>query len=190
MKIELLFLVGAVFFVVDSMKDNRYTKAILRYKKHMKIAAIVFGLFSLYLFVKKNPTESTSMMGHLNGMIRYMPIDKESKDMLTPLFAQYRQRPVDPRLMKSGHVIHGGGHSGHGGDGVGGGATVRSVSGTKKKYVAANQDWKCGSCNQKLDAWFEVDHKVRLADGGSNHIDNLVALCRNCHGKKTLLENL
>jgi hypothetical protein len=162
------------------MKDNKYTKYILQYKKHMKIAGILFGLFSLYLFVKRNPSESTSMMGHLNGMIRYMPIDKESKDLLTPLFAQNGQRPVDPRLMKSGMVD----------DTVGGGPTVRSVSGTKKKYVAANQDWKCGSCQQKLDAWFEVDHKVRLADGGSNHIDNLVALCRNCHGKKTLLENL
>lgn len=179
MKIELLFLLGALFFVVDSVKDNKYTKSILHYKKHMKIAGVLFGILSLYLFVKRNPTESTSMMGHLNGMIRYMPIDKESKDLLTPLFAQNTTRAVDPRLMKSGLV-----------DETVGGATVRSVSGTKKKYVAANQDWKCGSCNQKLDAWFEVDHKVRLADGGSNHIDNLVALCRNCHGKKTLLENL
>ena len=179
MKVELLFLLGGLFFVVDSMKDHKYTKAILHYKKHLKIAGIVFGLFSLYLFTKKNPSESQSMMGHLNGMIKYMPIDRESKDMLTPLFAQYGQRPADPRLMNSG-----------GGDGVGGGATARSVSGTKKKYVASNQEWKCGSCRQKLDAWFEVDHKVRLADGGSNHIDNLIALCRNCHGKKTLLENL
>jgi hypothetical protein len=182
MKIELLFLVAGAFFVVDYMKGNKYTKSILAYKKHLKIAGIVFGLFSLYLFVKKNPSESTSMMGHLNGMIKYMPIDSASKDMLSPLLSQYAQRPVDPRLLKSGF-------SGVG-DGVGGGATVRSVSGTKKKYVAANQDWKCGSCSQKLDAWFEVDHKTRLADGGSNHVDNLVALCRNCHGKKTLLENL
>ena len=188
MKIELLFLLAAVFFVVDSVKGNKFTKALLHYKKHLKIAGILFGLFSLYLFVKKNPTESTSMMGHLNGMIRYMPIDKQSKDLLTPLFSSYSQRPVDPRLMRSGLPMSqvAGGAAG----GAPGGATVRSVSGTKKKYVAANQDWKCGSCNQKLDAWFEVDHKTRLADGGSNHIDNLVALCRNCHGKKTLLENL
>jgi 5-methylcytosine-specific restriction endonuclease McrA len=29
-----------------------------------------------------------------------------------------------------------------------------------------------------------------LEYGGSNHIDNLVALCRECHGKKTTIENL
>jgi 5-methylcytosine-specific restriction endonuclease McrA len=66
----------------------------------------------------------------------------------------------------------------------------RSVSETKKKFVAARQGWKCGDCQLQLNAWFEVDHKIRLEHGGSNHIDNLVALCRDCHGKKTTIENL
>jgi hypothetical protein len=66
----------------------------------------------------------------------------------------------------------------------------RSVSETKKKYVAAQQGWKCGDCGNQLTAWFEVDHKIRLEYGGSNHIDNLVALCRDCHGEKTAIENL
>ena len=70
------------------------------------------------------------------------------------------------------------------------GATKRSVSETKKKYVAAHQNWCCGNCKKQLPAWFEVDHKVRLEYGGSNHIDNLVALCRDCHGEKTAKENL
>ena len=68
--------------------------------------------------------------------------------------------------------------------------TKRSVSETKKKYVASIQNWKCDSCKEGLTAWFEVDHKIRLDSGGSNHVNNLVALCRNCHGKKTALENL
>jgi 5-methylcytosine-specific restriction endonuclease McrA len=66
----------------------------------------------------------------------------------------------------------------------------RSVSETKKKFVASRQGWKCGDCHEQLNAWFEVDHKTRLEHGGSNHIDNLVALCRECHGKKTTIENL
>jgi hypothetical protein len=178
MKIELLFLAVGAFLIVDSTHDHKYTKMLSQSKKHFKTAGIVFGLFSLYLFFKKNPAESTSMMSCVNGLIKFMPIDKESKDMITPIFHHYQPK-VDPRIEKSG-----------GGDGVGGGSTVRSVSGTKKKYVAASQDWKCGTCRSKLDAWFEVDHKQRLADGGSNHIDNLIALCRNCHGKKTFLENM
>ena len=32
--------------------------------------------------------------------------------------------------------------------------------------------------------------KTRLEHGGSNHVDNLVAMCRECHGEKTAMENL
>jgi 5-methylcytosine-specific restriction endonuclease McrA len=68
--------------------------------------------------------------------------------------------------------------------------TKRSVSETKKKFVASRQNWSCDDCKSQLSAWFEVDHVVRLEHGGSNHVDNLVALCRECHGKKTAMENL
>ena len=70
------------------------------------------------------------------------------------------------------------------------GRVKRSVSETKKKFVASRQNWKCGECKKQLNAWFEVDHKIRLEHGGSNHVDNLVALCRECHGEKTTIENL
>jgi 5-methylcytosine-specific restriction endonuclease McrA len=69
-------------------------------------------------------------------------------------------------------------------------ATKRSVSETKKKYVASMQDWKCGQCNKKLTHTFEVDHKIRLENGGGNDVTNLVALCRECHGEKTAMENM
>lgn len=92
--------------------------------------------------------------------------------------------------------------SSHGGGGGGGSASERrilnsgknsskrSVSETKKKYVAAQQGWKCGDCQRQLPAWFEVDHVIALEHGGSNHVDNLVALCRDCHGKKTAMSFL
>jgi len=65
----------------------------------------------------------------------------------------------------------------------------RNVSSLTKKMVASNQQWMCGSCNQTLDFTYEIDHHIPLFKGGSNEISNLIALCRNCHGKKTLLEN-
>jgi 5-methylcytosine-specific restriction protein A len=175
MKLELVFLLGGLFFVADAYQDNKYTKALASYQKHAKTAVFLFMAGSLYLFLKRNPHESAQLMTHLNGMIKYMPIDNASKDFITPFF---KEAPVDPRVLKSG------------GSTVPGEATGRSVSSTKKKYVAAAQSWKCSHCNKQLDAWFEVDHVVRLADGGSNHISNLVALCRNCHGQKTTMENM
>jgi 5-methylcytosine-specific restriction endonuclease McrA len=65
----------------------------------------------------------------------------------------------------------------------------RNVSTLTKKMVASSQEWKCGLCNQILDYTYEIDHHIPLFKGGSNEISNLIALCRNCHGKKTLLEN-
>ena len=72
----------------------------------------------------------------------------------------------------------------------GGKGTKRSVSETKKKYVASIQDWKCKDCKSQLNAWFEVDHIKRLEYGGGNNVENLVALCRDCHGRKTAMENM
>ena len=78
-----------------------------------------------------------------------------------------------------------------GGGGVGGvRSTKRAVSETKKKFVASRQKWLCNSCQQMLKSSFQVDHVQRLDRGGTNHIDNLVALCVQCHSNKTVLENL
>ena len=66
----------------------------------------------------------------------------------------------------------------------------RSVSESKKKFIASNQKWKCAHCQQLLDNTYEVDHIVALYKGGSNELNNLEALCRNCHGKKTFMEKM
>ena len=68
--------------------------------------------------------------------------------------------------------------------------TSRQVSPLLKKKIAAQQQWKCGHCQSILDASYEVDHIVPLFRGGENNEQNLVALCRNCHGKKTVEERL
>ena len=168
MKTEVLLLGVVSFVAVDIYYDNMYTKRLAAYKKHAKIAGVIFTAFSTYIFLKRNPSESMSLVSQLSSAIRCMPIDKESKDLISPWLAP----AGETRILASGD------------------RSERSVSGTKKKYVAAAQGWKCGGCKTQLDAWYEVDHKVRLADGGSNHLSNLVALCRNCHGHKTGLENL
>jgi len=70
------------------------------------------------------------------------------------------------------------------------GVEKRAVTNLMKKKVAADQGWKCSHCQQTLDESYEVDHKLALYRGGSNEVSNLEALCRNCHGKKTMNERL
>ena len=67
---------------------------------------------------------------------------------------------------------------------------LRKVSDQLKKIIASQQHWNCKKCKNILDATYEVDHILALEDGGNNDIHNLQALCRNCHGKKTMEDNI
>ena len=185
MKFELLIFGLTAFFIANTYQDGKYVTLLKSWKKYYQMAGIAFAGVSAYAFIKKYPTHSRSLFDHANGIIKYMPIDKEAGDLLTPFLSMSKNyvsgqegvnndmAPQQKRMLNSGKQ-----------------GTKRSVSETKKKFVAAEQGWKCGGCKQQLPAWFEVDHKMRLDQGGSNHVDNLVALCRDCHGRKTAFENL
>jgi hypothetical protein len=191
MKAGLMILAITTFLVVNTYYDGKYTKMLSINQKYFKMAMFGFVGFSMYLLIKKNPSGSKSMLQHANALIKYMPVDKNTADLISPIFdftnaknsldslsenqnyAAYNDAPQHKRMLNSG-----------------GNTTTRSVSETKKKYVAAQQGWKCNNCANQLNHTFEVDHKVDLRYGGTNHVSNLVALCRNCHGEKTMQNKL
>ena len=199
MKIELIIFAITAFFIVNTYYDGKYVQIMKSWKKYYQMIMIGFLGLSGYIFMRKYPGHTRSLFTHANSIIKYMPIDKDAGDLLSPLFKMGgggdEMTHQQMRVMHSGgnntDIMAGAGTSGAGTSGAGTSKTTkRCVSETKKKYVAAEQGWKCGACKNQLPAWFEVDHKIRLDNGGSNHVDNLVALCRDCHGKKTAFENL
>ena len=190
----------------------QYPKKLLallkKYNKYYKIAIIAFVGLCVYLYLKRSPQHAKEFFSNAHGYVRYLPIDRQSASVVTPIIDftgkalsdsissnydpnfsnnivnQFNNSnlqkniinnltPQQSRLLTSGNR-----------------SNKRSVSETKKKYVAASQDWSCKHCKKKLPAWFEIDHVIKLEYGGSNNINNLEALCRDCHGKKTALENL
>lgn len=202
MRVELVLVVVTGFLIYNTYHDGKYTKMFMAGKKYYQMAFYgVLGV-GVYLLLKRNPAQCKNMLMHANNMVKYMPINKTSMNMINPILD----------FTTSGQS----GGGGAGGDGDGGTqtgafmssfmesnnmneqrilqsgkkATKRSVSETKKKFVAAQQNWKCGDCQNQLTAWFEVDHIKRLEYGGGNDVGNLVALCRECHGKKTAMENM
>lgn len=188
MKIGLIIILITVFLLFDTYYDSKYTKMLHVGKKYIQMATYGFIGLSFYLFLKKHPAESKNMFSHANNIIRYMPIDKGTTDILTPIFDMTNKSFFTSEICQGGEentpqfrrMLNSGGNN----------RNKRSVSETKKKYVASQQDWKCGHCKKQLSASFEVDHIIRLENGGTNNIDNLVALCRNCHGEKTVNETL
>ena len=197
MKLELLVLAVSGFFIANTYYDGNYIKLLQSWQKYFKMAGFAFAGLSIYLFLKKNPTQSHSLVQELSNIVKFMPSAKSTLDIFTPFTDFTNQTPFmggggigtmgndfsNQHQPHQQHQINRMMESGKTG-------TKRCVSETKKKFVASQQSWNCGHCQKQLPAWFEVDHKIRLDNGGSNHVDNLVALCRDCHGKKTSMENL
>jgi len=197
MRIELIIILITAFIVFNIYHDGKYSKWYIVWKKEIQMGLVGLVGISLYLVVKRNPTQCKHILHHANNVIKYMPIDKSSMNIISPILdfttsstnrlpfldeMNHGMNPGSPPSQGPGPQYHG--EQPHTT------ATKRSVSETKKKYVASMQNWKCGECSTQLNAWFEVDHKTRLEYGGSNEVNNLVALCRECHGKKTAMENM
>jgi 5-methylcytosine-specific restriction endonuclease McrA len=197
MRLEIFVLGLTAFFVYNAYADGKYTKMLLSFKKYYKMIFYTSLGIGIYVLLKRNPQQGKNMLLYANNFVKFMPIDKTSMDMLSPIIdftskSDYQCNNDNESFMETFNGINmGPGFSGqqriHN---LGKNGTKRSVSETKKKYVAANQNWKCGHCEEQLDHTFEIDHKVRLEYGGGNDVQNLVALCRNCHGKKTASENM
>ena len=162
----IILITGGLLY--NTYHDNFFIKTFQVYQKYYKMALIAVLGLGFYLMTIRNPIQSVSTLNALNQYVNVMPIDKNTKNLMSP----YLNDPAVSRLLQPSKT------------------TKLSVSETKKKFIASNQNWKCGECKEMLKAWFEVDHIQRLDQGGSNDVSNLVALCRNCHGKKTSMENI
>jgi len=191
MRLEIFVLGLTAFFVYNAYTDGKYSKMLLSFKKYYKMIFYVLLGLGIYVLLKKNPNKGRNMLLYANNLVKFMPIDKTSMDMLSPII-DFTSANEESSFMESVNGINS--NPGFCKENVimnsGKNGTKRSVSETKKKYVASNQDWKCGNCQSQLDHTFEIDHKVRLEYGGGNDVQNLIALCRNCHGKKTASENM
>ena len=210
MRIEIILLLLSGGIIYNIYTEGKFLKLLLSYKKYYQMAGILLGAFFLYYIIKKNPLQAKQVIMNSNEYLKYLPIDKNTSDMISPIL----------NFTSTQNWMNGGDGGGGGGNGNynqpqypiidmggspnsgnyaaadGGGhqqqvkATKRSVSESKKKFVASRQNWHCDSCKNQLNHTFEIDHKIRLEYGGSNHVDNLTALCRNCHGEKTAMENI
>ena len=198
MRIEIVLFLIAGLIIANIYTEGKYLKMVLSWKKYWQMAGIAVGALFIYWLLKKNPANAKQILMSSNEYIKYLPVDRNASSMLSPILdftskhsfgGASSGHPIlempSPSEMREQRMMQSGG-----GGPQQGGKTKRSVSETKKKFVASRQGWKCGDCGDQLNAWFEVDHKVRLEYGGSNHVDNLLALCRECHGKKTTMENL
>lgn len=189
MRLEIFVLGLTAFFVYNAYTDGKYTKMLSSFKKYYKMIFYAVLGIGIYYILKRNPNRGRDMLLYANNVVKCLPIDRNSVDMLSPIidFTGSSERsfmesfngipPQTPGFCSGQPVLTGRG-----------GTTKRAVSTMRKKYVASNQDWKCGHCHKQLDHTYEIDHKLRLDEGGTNDVNNLIALCPSCHRHKTAEE--
>jgi hypothetical protein len=203
MRMEIIIFGITALIIANVYTDGKYLKLIQTNQKYVKMGGIALGGLMLYILFKKFPDRAKNIISSSNEYMKYLPIDNGTASMVSPILDFTAKQNIFNDSQDSQTYNHpvlnmaatSGGSSGSNSAETrllnsGKNSSKRSVSETKKKFVASRQGWKCGDCGNQLSAWFEVDHKIRLEHGGSNHVDNLVALCRECHGCKTAMENL
>ena len=175
MRIELWIFFITIAILYDTYHNHIYSKKIFSYKKYIKIITIASVALCFYFFVKKHPSNTCDILNNVNNCIKYLPIDKTTSSIITSGSSLLMTSPsLKPDVIMTqtndpDNKI----------------TTKRSVSETKKKYVAYSQEWKCNFCGKVLDHTYEIDHKVELRNGGTNETTNLVDLCAGCHRLKT-----
>jgi 5-methylcytosine-specific restriction endonuclease McrA len=62
----------------------------------------------------------------------------------------------------------------------------RSISQKRRAEICLRQKGLCVDCGEKLrPSMYDIDHRQALIHGGDNAPDNLVAICIDCHKRKT-----
>jgi len=95
------------------------------------------------------------------------------KQELAPYFAQYRREHRDVR-----QAIHARRRARKLG-------AVGSYTTAEWIELVQRWNWTCAYCGER-DA-LEPDHRIPLARGGSNSIENILPACRRCNQRKALL---
>ena len=177
MNLRFIIFIVTTFLVMNTYNDGKYIELIKSWKKYYIMGGYILIGLSVLRYINKNPEDGLKLVSSGSGLLQSIPLDKHSKDIITPFLSKTIPAPTPMYVHEKDNMQPTK-------------TTKRSVSESRKKFVAAQQNWSCAGCGCQLPAWYEVDHKQRLEYGGTNEIDNLEALCRDCHGKKTMMSNL
>ena len=192
MRIEIVILLLGSLLVYNIYTDGYFLKKLMSYKKYFTIGAVILGALFLCWLFRRNPKSAVEMLQHSNEYLKYLPVDGGASRYIAPILdftlkKEFQHSPSSQNAFLDFDPDQGEENS-HPTAEVK--ITKRSVSESKKRLVAYQQNWLCKKCGEMLPATYEIDHIVRLDRGGTNELSNLAALCPSCHRQKTLLENL
>ena len=178
MRISTVLFGAAAFAIANVYYDNKLISTALANKKYLQMAAIAVSASIIYYLITHMPAYANKIITSTHECLKYIPV-YSSISKASGMDSRINSAPIPSKTLNSSYFPN----SGSGGEKVA--IAKRSVSETKKKFVASSQAWHCGNCKQLLNHTFEIDHRIALINGGTNDTENLVALCPLCHREKT-----
>jgi len=124
MKIELLVFAITGFFIMNIYHDGKYTNILKSWEKYYKMTGIAFAGLSAYLFFKKYPSDTHTLLSSASGVIRHLPVDKSVGNLFEPLLKLSKQVYPEP-VQERGTTPR---------------PTKRCVSETKKNMLPHDKD--------------------------------------------------
>ena len=82
--IQFLIIFVTGFFILNVYHDGKYIEILKSGKKYYIMVGYAFIGLSIYLLMKNNPQDGAKLVSHATNMIKFMPIDKDSSDLLSP----------------------------------------------------------------------------------------------------------
>lgn len=175
---EYLVLVFAAAVALNTYYDNRLFRSVYdKYRKYFHVGVILLVGVVVFYSLTLQPLKWQLMVEKADP---YLPDDmrRAIHPVLDFTHRHFAQQVRDASLVRDAPLQGLAARQ----------KVIRNVSERTKKLVAGGQQWTCAICRNLLPATYEVDHIVRLEYGGSNDMENLQALCPNCHRYKTMTE--
>jgi hypothetical protein len=163
--LEWLILLGTFLFAYNYYHDGKFLRQLMAYKKYYQVGGVIIAGLAAIVAMRHDPVRGYNFLNSLNGVMQFTPFIPKLPPQQQNSWVS--DEPTQPQRKFK-----------------------RSVSETKKKFVASSQNWKCAMCGQTLNHTFEVDHQQRLDQSGDNSVENLQAMCVTCHRLKTAEENM
>ena len=125
MRIEIVLFLISSLIIVNIHTEGRILKKALSFKKYYQMAGVAIATLFVYYLVRKNPLKTREILIASNDYIKYLPIDKNASDIISPLinfttsrssFVGSQTNNVSHEPVQNGGVVK----------------TKRSVSETKK----------------------------------------------------------
>ena len=95
MRIELWLLLITEPILFHIYTDGKYTKKYNDVQKYFKMGGVVIASFIIYILLKKNPANAENIIRTSNEYLKYMPIDKNTSSMLSPILTLHQNKHLE-----------------------------------------------------------------------------------------------